>query len=73
MTLNRDWSTDKRVLEALRSDEPFGFIVPIDPLQTYWPKITSRIVEGGGMESNPLHMMSPDLSPDLLSKVTKYL
>ena len=71
MTLNRDWSTDKRVLEALRSDEPFGFIVPIDPLQTYWPKITSRIVEGGGMESNPLHMMSPDLSPDLLSKVTK--
>ena len=73
MTLNRDWSTDKRVLEALCSDEPFGFIVPIDPLQTYWPKITSRIVEGGGMESNPLHMMSPDLSPDLLSKVTKYL
>ena len=73
MTLNRDWSTDKRVLVALRSDEPFGFIVPIDPLQTYWPKITSRIVEGGGMESNPLHMMSPDLSPDLLSKVTKYL
>ena len=73
MTLNRDWSTDQRVLEALRSDEPFGFIVPIDPLQTYWPKITSRIVEGGGMESNPLHMMSPDLSPDLLSKVTKYL
>jgi acetolactate synthase-1/2/3 large subunit len=73
MTLNRDWSTDKRVLEALCSDEPFGFIVPIDPLQTYWPKITSRIVEGGGMESNPLHMMSPDLSPDLLPKVTKYL
>jgi len=73
MTLNRDWSTDKRVLEALGSDEPFGFIVPIDPLQTYWPKITSRIVEGGGMESNPLHMMSPDLSPDLLPKVTKYL
>jgi acetolactate synthase I/II/III large subunit len=73
MTLNRDWSTDERVLEALRSDEPFGFIVPIDPLQTYWPKITSRIIKGGGMESNPLHMMSPDLSPDLLAKVTKYL
>ena len=73
MTLNRDWATNKRVLEALRSDEPFGFIVPIDPLQTYWPKITSRIVEGGGMESNPLHMMSPDLDLDLLPKVTKYL
>ena len=73
MTLDNDWSTNTKVLEALQSDEPYGFIVPIDPLQTYWPKITSRIVEGGGMESNPLHMMSPDLSPDLLEKVTKYL
>jgi acetolactate synthase-1/2/3 large subunit len=73
MTLTRDWSTDQHVLEALRSEEPFGFIVPIDPLQTYWPKITSRIVEGGGMESNPLHLMSPDLDPSLFARVTKYL
>ena len=73
MTLTRDWSTDQHVLEALRSEEPFGFIVPIDPLQTYWPKITSRIVEGGGMESNPLHLMSPDLDSTLFARVTKYL
>jgi acetolactate synthase-1/2/3 large subunit len=73
ITLDKDWSTNKEVLSALRSDKPYGFIVPIDPLQTYWPKITSRIVEGGGMESNPLHMMSPDLTPELLTKVSKYL
>jgi acetolactate synthase-1/2/3 large subunit len=73
ITLDKDWSTNKEVLSALRSDKPYGFIVPIDPLQTYWPKITSRIVEGGGMESNPLHMMSPDLAPDLFTQVTKYL
>jgi acetolactate synthase I/II/III large subunit len=73
ITLDKDWSTNKKVLEALNSNKPYGFIVPIDPLQTYWPKITSRIVEGGGMESNPLHMMSPDLEPDLFTKVTKYL
>lgn len=73
ITLGKDWSINKQVLEALNSSEPFGFIVPIDPLQTYWPKITSRIIEGGGMESNPLHMMSPDLDPDLFAKVTKYL
>lgn len=73
ITLAKDWSTNKEVLSALRSDKPYGFIVPIDPLQTYWPKITSRIVEGGGMESNPLHMMSPDLAPDLFTQVTKYL
>ena len=73
ITLDKDWSTNKEVLSALRSDKPYGFIVPIDPLQTYWPKITSRIVEGGGMESNPLHMMSPDLAPDLFTQVTRYL
>ena len=73
ITLDRNWSTNKEVLTALRSDKPYGFIVPIDPLQTYWPKITSRIVEGGGMESNPLHMMSPDLPPDVFARVTKYL
>lgn len=73
ITLDKDWSTNEEVLTALRSDKPYGFIVPIDPLQTYWPKITSRIVEGGGMESNPLHMMSPDIAPDLFTQVTKYL
>ena len=73
ITLDKNWSTNKEVLTALRSDKPYGFIVPIDPLQTYWPKITSRIVEGGGMESNPLHMMSPDLPPDVFARVTKYL
>jgi acetolactate synthase-1/2/3 large subunit len=73
ITLDKGWSTSKKVLEALNSNRPYGFIVPIDPLQTYFPKITSRIVEGGGMESNPLHMMSPDLEPNLFTKVTKYL
>jgi acetolactate synthase-1/2/3 large subunit len=73
LTLDNDWFKNKEVLDAISSDEPFGFIVPIDPLQTYWPKITSRIVEGGGMESNPLHLMSPDLDSTLFARVTKYL
>jgi acetolactate synthase-1/2/3 large subunit len=73
MTIDQDWATDPKVLYALNSESAYGFIVPIDPLQTYWPKITSRIVEGGGMESNPLHMMSPDLSPELFAKVTRFL
>lgn len=73
VTVDKNWSSNPEVLKALNSPEPYGFIVPIDPLQTYWPKITSRIVEGGGMESNPLHMMSPDLSPELFAKVTRFL
>ena len=73
MTLGRDWNSNQEAHDALRSPEPWGFIVPIDPLQTYWPKITSRITESGSMESNPLHMMSPDLSPEIFDKVTRFL
>lgn len=73
LEIGRDWATNPDVREALHSSGPWGFIVPVDPLQTYWPKITSRITETGSMESNPLHMMSPDLSPELFAKVTKFL
>jgi acetolactate synthase-1/2/3 large subunit len=73
MDIGEGWASDPEVLAALESDEPWGFIVPIDPLQTYWPKITSRITESGSMESNPLHMMSPDLAPELRAKVTRFL
>jgi acetolactate synthase-1/2/3 large subunit len=72
-TLNANWANNSNVIETLDSDEPHGYIVPVDPLQTYWPKISSRIVEGGGMESNPLYMMSPDLPPDTFARVTKHL
>jgi acetolactate synthase-1/2/3 large subunit len=50
-----------------------AFIVSIDPEQTYFPKITSRITENGTMESNPLHLMSPDLPENLINNVMRYL
>ena len=71
--LNPNWAVVPEVREMLDSRGPAAFVVPIDPLQTYWPKITSRITESGSMESNPLHMMSPDLSPDLFARVSRYL
>ena len=52
---------------------PAAFIVSIDPEQTYFPKITSRIKADGSMESNPLHLMTPDLDAELSKKVTKFL
>ena len=73
MDITDDWTADAATLDALSSDDPWGFIVPIDPLQTYWPKITSRITADGSMESNPLYMMSPDLSPELFNQVTRFL
>ena len=60
-------------LEALGSDGPHAFLVPLDPEQTYFPKITSRVREDGGMESNPLHLMSPDVADDVASQVFRFV
>ena len=54
------------------SKGPAGFIVKIDPQQTYFPKISSRVTKSGSMESNPLHLMTPDLEPAIFEKVGKY-
>lgn len=47
--------------------------VPIDPDQTYYPKITSAVQSDGSMKSNPLHRMSPDLPVDVEQRVTVWL
>jgi acetolactate synthase I/II/III large subunit len=67
------WTTNPDVLELFSSEDPVAFVVPIDPLQTYWPKITSRILANGSMQSNPLHEMSPPVSDAILNLVTKHL
>jgi acetolactate synthase-1/2/3 large subunit len=59
--------------ELLESEGPAAFVVPIDPEQTYFPKIASRVTASGGMESNPLHLMSPDLDPAVAARVLRYL
>ena len=73
MDIDENWSDSKAFATAIESDHPYGFVVPIDQLQSYWPKIMSRVTKGGGMESNPLHQMSPDLPDHLLSEVARYL
>jgi acetolactate synthase-1/2/3 large subunit len=57
----------------LAGSGPRAVLVPIDPEQTYWPKITSRITETGSMVSRPLHDMSPDLPDELADRVLPYL
>ena len=59
--------------ELFASDGPAAFVVPIDPEQTYFPKITSRVTESGSMESNPLHLMTPDLPDDVAAKTMRFL
>lgn len=61
------------VSALLDADGPALIVVPIDPDQTYYPKITSAVQADGSMKSNPLHRMSPDLPADTEVRVTRYL
>jgi acetolactate synthase-1/2/3 large subunit len=67
------WDADPEFLTLWQSNGPALFLVPLHPEQTYFPKITSRISASGGMESNPLHLMTPDLPADTANFVMRYL
>jgi acetolactate synthase-1/2/3 large subunit len=58
--------------ELFANDGPAAFVVPIDPEQTYYPKITSRVTESGSMESAPLHLMTPELASDVAAETMRY-
>jgi len=73
MTLAEGFESDPVFLERFNGRGVQAFIVPVDPKQTYFPRITSRMVEGGGMVSNPLHQMTPPLSDETLARVGAYL
>jgi acetolactate synthase-1/2/3 large subunit len=71
--MNSDSFTDPKFLAALNDSSIRAFLVPIDPEQTYFPKITSKVLMNGQMESNPLHLMTPDLTDEIQLAVFKYL
>lgn len=48
----------------IREHGLYAVLVPIDPAQTFFPKISSFITPSGGMKSNPLHKIGPVL-PEL--------
>lgn len=60
------------LMSDLKTNIPMIIEVPIDPEQTFFPKITSSIQSDGSMKSNPLHLMSPELPEDISKKVLKY-
>ena len=72
MTLDDDWAQNDDFWALFNDAKPAAFVVPIDPDQTYWPKIASRVTETGSMESNPLHMMSPELPEDVFERVFRF-
>ena len=73
MRLAEGFESDPAFLERFNGPGVQAFIVPVDPQQTYFPRITSRMVEGGGMVSNPLHRMTPPLPDGTLARVGAWL
>ncbi len=73
MNLKPGFENDAAFKKVFTEKGTAAFIVPVDPKQTYFPKITSRVTESGSMASNPLHRMSPDLPDAQYAKLAKYL
>lgn len=72
--LDSETGLDASPLQELLNDRgPALIVVPIDPDQTYYPKISSAVQADGSMKSNPLHRMSPDLPADVEERVTVHL
>jgi acetolactate synthase-1/2/3 large subunit len=59
--VNRGFEKDPEFLEHFNKPGLCAFVVHIDPEQTYFPKIASRITESGSMESNPIDRMTPEI------------
>jgi acetolactate synthase-1/2/3 large subunit len=59
MTLPLEFERDAEFQRRMNEPGPAAFIVPIDPEQTYFPKISSRITPSGSMESDPIDQMTP--------------
>jgi acetolactate synthase-1/2/3 large subunit len=73
MRLGPGFESDPAFLEAFHEPGAHAFLVHIDPNQTYFPKISSRVTASGSMESNPLHLMTPDLDEETAAKVFRYI
>jgi acetolactate synthase-1/2/3 large subunit len=73
MRIGPGFENDPEFLERFNAVGARAFLVKIDPMQTYFPKISSRVTASGGMESNPLHRMTPDLDEATAAKVFRYL
>lgn len=67
MRLPLNFLDDAAFQKSMAAPGVSAFLVPIDPEQTYFPKISSRITESGSMESNPIDRMSPEI--DYLAEI----
>ena len=63
----------EKIQRFILEHDVYAVLVPIDPAQTYLPKISSFITPLGGMRSNPLHKIGPELPHELYDRMAPYL
>lgn len=73
LEITPDLWQDSNLQASWTRRSPSLYIVPIDPEQTYFPKISSRVTANGSMESAPLHLMTPELPIAVAEKVFRFL
>jgi acetolactate synthase-1/2/3 large subunit len=61
-----------KIPHLISDNKPRVVVINIHPYQTYMPKISSRVTDNG-MESNPLHLMTPELDSSVSNIVLKYI
>ncbi len=60
-----------QLMEIFGSNGPHLVDIPVDPAQTYLPKIGSKVLQDGSMASNPLDQMQPDLPEELKNELIR--
>ena len=73
LTLNRENLDFNDIEKIIKMDGPQAFILDLDPEQMYFPKLTSKVLPDGRMESNPLHLMTPPLTDEQKKIYLKFL
>ena len=60
--LPKNFHNNKKFLKFFNDKKLRVFIVPIDPEQTYFPKISSKILKSGTLSSDSIDNMTPKIN-----------
>ena len=73
LTISSNNYETEEFVKLFNSDAPAVFVVKVDPEQVIYPKIASVRNTKGEVVSNPLHIMEPPLSDDLMNELCPHL
>ena len=73
ITISSNDYESEEFLDFFNSNKPGIFVIKVDPDQVIYPKIISTRNSKGEVVSNPLHIMEPPLSQDLMAQLCPHL